>query len=179
MFVCVRVCLCMCLCFIGCLCLVVPVVGTCGCLCGTLQGLVVSLWHFGWPWGSIVAAWASILTHMGIGKSLLGTLGRPWGFMSAPLGSIWVPLVSISVSCGHFGCGPRPLGSLLRTRLQKCTQNGSRNEDISHVFLSFRRKWQTAFGLRLCSRIRGWASRFHSLSHHWCPLFFQRFFDVF
>ena len=66
--VCVHVCLCVCLYFIGCVfgcaCLVVLVVGTCGCLCGTLQGLVVSLWHFGWPWGSIVVPWASILTHV-------------------------------------------------------------------------------------------------------------------
>ena len=45
--------------------LVVLVVGTCGCLCGTLQSLVASLWHCWWPWGSIVAPWASILTHMG------------------------------------------------------------------------------------------------------------------
>ena len=48
-FVCVRVCLCVCLCFLGCACLVVLVGGTRECLCGTLQGLVVSLWHFGWP----------------------------------------------------------------------------------------------------------------------------------
>ena len=49
--VCVCVCpcvfVCMCLffigCVIGCLCLVVLVVATCGCLRGTLQGLVVSL----------------------------------------------------------------------------------------------------------------------------------------
>ena len=34
-------------------------------LCGTLKGLVVSRWHFGWPCGSIVAPWAFILTHMG------------------------------------------------------------------------------------------------------------------
>ena len=38
-----------------------------GCLgcCGTLQGLVVSLWHFVCFFGSIVAPWTSILTHMG------------------------------------------------------------------------------------------------------------------
>ena len=51
-FVCVRVCLCVCLCLIGCLCLVVLVVGTCRCLCGTLHGLVVSLWPFG-PLGGL------------------------------------------------------------------------------------------------------------------------------
>ena len=75
-------------------------------LCGTLRGLVVSLERFGWPFGSIVAPWASILTHMGYSWRLLGTLGRPWGFIWAPLGSIWVPLGSILVSCGHFGAWP-------------------------------------------------------------------------
>ena len=102
-FVCVRVCLCVCLCFIGCVigcsCLVVLVVGTCGCLCGTLQGLVVSLWHFGWPWGSIVAPWASILTHVRYSWESFGHFG-------APLGSIWVPLGSMLVSCGDFGVWP-------------------------------------------------------------------------
>ena len=50
-------------------------------LCGTLHGLVVSRWHFGWPWGSIVAPWASTLTHMGYSWDFLGTLGGPWDFI--------------------------------------------------------------------------------------------------
>ena len=96
-------CLCVCLCFIGCVfgcsCLVVLVVGSCGCLCGTWHGLVVSLWHFGWPWGSIVTPWASILTH-------LIYIWESFGHFGAPLGSIWVPLGSMLVSCGHFGVWP-------------------------------------------------------------------------
>ena len=63
--------------------------------------------------------------------------------------------------------------------LQKGTQNGRRNGDIFNDILSFCGKWQTAFGLRLCSRIRVRAPCFHSLGLPWCPLFFQRFFDVF
>ena len=100
---CVFVCVCVCRCFIGCvigfLCLVGLVVGTCGCLCGTLQGFVLSLWHFGWPWGSIVAPWASILRHLRYSWESF------WHF-GPPLGSIWVPLGSMLVSCGHFGVWP-------------------------------------------------------------------------
>ena len=44
---------------------------------------------------------------------------------------------------------------------------------------SFCRKWQTAFELRLCGRIRLAATCFQPLSLHWAPLFFQCFFDVF
>ena len=50
---------------------------------------------------------------------------------------------------------------------------------FSLIFLVFCRKWQTAFGLRLCSRIRGRAPRFHSLVFPWCPWIFQCFFDVY
>ena len=86
-------------------CLVV-LVGTYGCLCASLRGLVVSLSQFGWPWGSIVAPWVSILTHMGCSWESFRHFGGPWGFMSAPLGSIWVPLGSMLVSCGHFWVWP-------------------------------------------------------------------------
>ena len=93
-----------------------------------------------------------------------------------------MPFWSLCHKSGPRGRGPHPT---VPTRHQHGPQGypngvqGSRNEDISNVFLSLHRKRQTAFGLRLCSRIRGWASRFHSLSHHLCPWFFQRFFDVF
>ena len=74
-------------------CLVV-LVGTYGCLCGTLRGLVVSLWHFGWPWGSIVAPWVSILTHMGCSWESFGhfgeTLGLYFGTLELHLGSLGV-----------------------------------------------------------------------------------------
>ena len=108
-FVCVRVCvcLCVCLCFIGCvlgcLCLVVLVVSTCGGLCGNLKGLVVSLWHFGWPWGSIVAHWASTLTLMGYSSKSFGHFGGTLGLHFGSLGLYLGTLGSMLVSCGHFG----------------------------------------------------------------------------
>ena len=116
---CVRVCLCVCLCFIGCVigcsCLVVLVVGTCVCICGTLQGLVVSFWHFGWPWGSSVASWVSILTHMGyswesfrhFGKTLglhFGTLGPHLGTLGVHVGVLWALCCVAHDPSGHF-CG--------------------------------------------------------------------------
>ena len=45
--------------------------------------------------------------------------------------------------------------------------------------LSFCKKWQTAFGLRLRSRIGVRASCFYCLRLHWCPWFVKRFFNVF
>ena len=74
-------------------CLVV-LVGTYGCLCGTLRGLVVSLWHFGWPWESIVAPWVSILTHMGYSwkafRHFGATLGLHFGTLGVHLGTLGV-----------------------------------------------------------------------------------------
>ena len=70
---------------------------------GTLQGLVVSLWHFGCSFGSIVAPWASILTHMGysweafghFGETLglhFGTLGLHLGTLGVHVGVLWAPV---------------------------------------------------------------------------------------
>ena len=85
------------------------------------------------------------------------------------------------VSCGHFGCGPGPLGPLLWKMLKKGSQNGRQNQDKFNDVLSFCGKCQfeTAFGLRLCSRIRVPAPCFQPLSLHWDPLFFQHLFNVF
>ena len=107
-------------------CLVV-LVGTYGCLCGTLRGLVVSLWHFGWPWGSIVAPWVPILTHMGCSWKSFAHCGRPWASSrnpGAPFGYPWGPWWCL---VGTFGCGPGPLVPLLWKTLQKDTQNGRPN----------------------------------------------------
>ena len=60
-----------------------------GGLCGTLQGLVVSLshfWRFGWPFGSIVAPWASILTHMEYSWEAFGHFGETSGLHFGTLG---------------------------------------------------------------------------------------------
>ena len=85
--------------------------------------LWVSLWHFARPCGVSLALWMALGLHCGtlafhfdtrgwgIVGSLLGTLGRPCGFISAPLSCIWVPLGSMLVSCGHFGVWPWTPGS--------------------------------------------------------------------
>ena len=89
-------------------CLVVLVVGT-------LQGLVVSLWHFGCPWTSIVAPWASTLTHMGyswesfghFGETLglhFGTLGLHLGTLGVHVGVLWALWGVALDPSGHF-CG--------------------------------------------------------------------------
>ena len=94
-------------------------------LCGTLQGLVESRWHFGWPWGSIVAPWAFILTHVGyswksfkhFGETLglyFGTLGLHLGTLGVHVGVLWALLCVALVD---------PSGK----RLQKGTQNGRSN----------------------------------------------------
>ena len=107
--------------------------------------------------------------------ALWGDLGASFRHPWAPFGYPWGPCWCL---VGTLGCGPGPLTPLLWKRLQKGTRNGGQRTHIFNDFCSCRRKWKTAFGLRLCSRNRGGASRFHSLSHHWRPLFFQRFFDV-
>ena len=72
----------------------VVLVGTYGCLCGTLRGLVVCLWHFGWPWESIVAPRVSILTRMGCSWQSFGhfgeTLGLYFGTLGLHLGALGV-----------------------------------------------------------------------------------------
>ena len=99
-------------------------------LCGTLQGLVVSRWHFGWPWGSIVAPWASILTHMGysweafghFGETLglhFGTLGLHLGTLGVHVGVLWALWGVALDPSGHF-CGkylkkPRKMDAKMKT----------------------------------------------------------------
>ena len=103
-------------------CLVV-LVGTYGCLCGTLWGLVVSLWHFGWPWGSIVAPWVSILIHMGCSWESFGHFGETLGLHFGTLG---LHLVTLGVHVGVFwallGVALDPSGHFCG-KLQKNNQN--------------------------------------------------------
>ena len=88
-------------------------VGIYGCLCGTLRGLVVSLWHFGWPWGPIVAPWVSIFTHMEcswesfrhFGETLglhFGTLGLHLGTLGVHVGVLWALWGVALDPSGHF-----------------------------------------------------------------------------
>ena len=109
---------------------------------------------------------------MGLWGDLGASFRHPW----APFGYPWGPCWCL---VGTLGCGPGPLGPLLWKRLEKGTQNDRPNGGIFNDILSFCRKWQTAFGLRLRGRIRVLAPCFHSLGLHGCPLFFQCFFDVF
>ena len=64
---------------------------------------MVFLWHFGWPSGSIVAPWASILTHMGYSWEAFGHFGASLGLHFGTLG---LHLGTMLVSCGHFGVWP-------------------------------------------------------------------------
>ena len=78
-----------------------------------------SLWQFAWPcgvslalWvasGLHVAPWASILTHMGYSWEAFWHFGETSGFISAPLGSLWVPLGSMLVPCVLLGVALHPL----------------------------------------------------------------------
>ena len=110
------------------------------------------------------------LRHFGETLGLhFGTLGLHLGTLGVHVGVLWALWGVALDPSGHF-CGKC---------LKKGTQDGRQNGNIFNDILSFRRKWETAFGLRLCSRIRVPAPCFQPLSLHWGPLFFQRFFDVF
>ena len=74
---------------------------------------MVSLWHFGWPFGSIVAPWPSILTHMGysweafghFGETLglhFGTLGLHLGTLGVHVGVLWALWGVALDPSGHF-----------------------------------------------------------------------------
>ena len=76
---------------------------------------MLSLWHFGWPWGSIVAPWASILSHMGcswesfghFGETLglhFGALGLHLGTLGVHVGVLWALWGVALDPSGHF-CG--------------------------------------------------------------------------
>ena len=89
----------------------------------------------------------------------------------APLGSIWSPLGSILGTLGlhlgtlgvHFGAllplwgaALGPLGYFVAKgskKVPKVIENGSQNEDIFDDILSFRGKWQSAFGSSRLDRI--------------------------
>jgi len=153
---------------------------------GVFVALCRALWC---PFGTL-ALWVALGFHfgtlgfhfdthgvqLGVFWALWGDLGTSFRHPWAPFGHPWDPCWCL---VGTLGCGPGPLGPLLWKRLQKGTRNGGQNGDIFGDILSFRRKWQTAFGLRLCSRIRVRAPCFHSLGLPWCPWNFQCFFDVF
>ena len=156
------------------------------CVCWHLW---VSLWHFAGPCGVSLALWVALGIHcgtlglhfdthgvqLGVFWALWEDLGASFRHPWAPFGTPWGPCWCL---VGTVGCGPGPSGHFCGKGLKKTFKMDAKI-NIVHDILSFRRKWQTAFGLRLCSRIRVRAPCFHSLSLLWCPLFFQCFFDVF
>ena len=166
------VCVCSCECVIGCLCLVVLVVGTCGCLCGTLQGLVVSLWHFGWPWESILTrigcSWESF-RHFGETLGLhFGTLGLHLGTLGFHVGVLWALCCVALDPSSHF-CGKCS---------KKAPKMDAKIKTFSMIFRVFVESG-TAFGLRLCSRIRVRANFGPLVFTLWATIGAPCFFNVF
>ena len=121
----------------------------------------MSLWHFGLPFGSIVAPSVSILTHMRYSWESFGhfgeTLGLHFGALGLHLGTLGV---HVGVLWALWGVALDPSGHSCRKgskNWQKGTQNHRIGEPSGVYFddiLSFCRKWQAAFGLRLRGRIR-------------------------
>ena len=102
---------------------------------------MVSLWHFGWPFGSIVAPWASILTHMGYSWEAFGhfgeTLGLHFGTLGLHLGTLGV---HVSVLRALLGVALDPLSHFCGKYSKKVTQSGRRNGDKFDDILSFCKK---------------------------------------
>ena len=124
--------------------------------------------HIFAPWGTFVHLFGT-----------LGDFGAPVRYPWAPFGR---PGDSILMSFWHFAARPGSFEHFLgedSEKVAKNTENGSPKESIFNEILSFCKKWQTAFGLRLRGRIRVLASCFHSLGLPWRPWIFQCFFDVF
>ncbi len=75
------------------------------------------------------------------------------------------------VSCGHFGVWPWTPRATVVEKAPKVVQNHRIGEPGGEYFddiLSFCRKWQTAFGLRLRGRISVGAPCFDTLGLHVC-----------
>ena len=133
------------------------------------NGFLLSFLHIGRPWGSLWAPLGSIWVPFGYH---LGTLGRHLGIRGIQYRVCLILWAVALDTLGHFSeKGSKKIPKMI----EKGTTNGSTFDDI----LCFCGKWQTAFGLRLCSRIKVRAPCFQPLSLHCCPLFFQCFFDVF
>ena len=117
--------------------------------------------YFGRAWGSI---WVP-----------LGATWAPFGHPWTPLGQTWGPFLSLLNTLGRALDPFSNFGAKVTKKVAKLMENGTRNQCMFDDILSLCEKWQTAFGLRLRGRIGVRASCFHSLSLHWCPLFFPCF----
>ena len=138
-------------------------------LFGTLGDLGTPLWHRGLHFGTlgvqfgvVFAFWGTSGLHFGTLGLHLGTFGLHFRVLLALWGVALDPF-------GHFwGKGSK--------KVPKMTENGSPNGDIFDEILSFRGKWQTAFGLRLPTPNTHRATCFHPLALPFEPLVLASFF---
>ena len=117
-----------------------------GRLCNTLGDLGAPLWYLGRP---VCHPWV----HFGVFLVLLGTSGEHFGTLGLHLGTLGLHFGALLAlwgaaldPLGHFGVK----GS---KKVPKVTENGRQNRDIFDDILSFRGKWQIAFGSSRLDRI--------------------------
>ena len=135
-------------------------VSLCVCVFVCLGPPVLHSW--GTLWRSL-ALWGTSGCHFSTLGLHLGTLGLHFGALLALWGVALDPF-------GHFG----GKGS---KKVPKVIENGSQNRDIFDDILSFRGKWQTAFGLRLPTPNTLRATCFHPLALPFQPLVLASIFS--
>ena len=115
--------------------------------------------------------------HFGVFLALWGTLGGHLGALGLHLGTLGVHLGTLGLHFGAlltlWGVALDPLGHIWRKgskKVPKMSENGSKNGEIFDDILSFRGKWQTAFGLRLPTPNTLRAIGFHPLALSFEPL---------
>ena len=133
---------------------------TLGLHCGTLG---LQLGTRGVHFGVFLALWGTFGGHLGALGLHLGTLGLHLGTLGLHFGAL-LALWGVALDpFGHFwGKGSK--------KVPKVIENGSQNRDIFDDILSFRGKWQTAFGLRLPTPNTLRATCFHPLALPFEPL---------
>ena len=136
-----------------------------------------------WVTWSFIVAPAPTFLHLGVHfcvfLGLSGTLGLQFGTPGRHFGDLGTSIWCLFSTLGRALAPFRQFWGKDAETVPKITENGIPEESIFSGILRFCSKCQTAFGLRLRGRIGVRASCFHSLSLHWCPLFFQCFFCVF
>ena len=139
-----------------------------------IPGIVTLLRHWGHVWDILGHGWD-------IGGTFVGhrwdICALTWPWLGLDLAWTCLGLVlDLSWTCHGFVLEffyEKDFGNVL-----KVTENGNPVGSIFNDLLSFCKKWQPAFGLRLYGQIGVRASCFYSLSLNWCPLFLQCFLDV-